>query len=149
MAIFVFLCRKKSFFNIFVNFVDFSYKGAFYLEFYQILSEIMSEKGMSISQVASICGLRDSTVRSIIHRKQKRVFLDVAFKMKKGLGVSLQRLNGEIEEDTVSDTRATIGDERLDEIVNIYHQLNESGKDEMAKQAEHLTYMPEYKKCGS
>lgn len=104
---------------------------------------------MSISHVASICGLRDSTVRSIIHRKQKRVFLDVAFKMKKGLGVSLQRLNGEIEEDTVSDTRATIGDERLDEIVNIYHQLNESGKDEMAKQAEHLTYIPEYKKCGS
>lgn len=119
------------------------------MEFYKILSEIMSEKGMSISEVASVCGLTDSTVRSIIQRKQKRVFLDVAFKMKKGLGVSLQRLNGETEKDTISSAQVNVGDKRLDGIIENYKELNEFGKDELAKQAEHLTYIPEYKKCGS
>lgn len=67
------------------------------MEFHEILSEIMEEKGISIPDVARICGLTDSTVRSIIDRKQKKIALNVAFKLSKGLNVSLNRLNGEKE----------------------------------------------------
>ena len=44
---------------------------------------------------------------------------------------------------------ADTGDKRLDDIIENYHQLNEAGKDDLAKHAEHLTYIPEYKKCDS
>ena len=44
---------------------------------------------------------------------------------------------------------ADTGDKRLDCIIENYHQLNEAGKDDLAKHAEHLTYIPEYKKCDS
>ena len=118
------------------------------MDFYQILLSIMNEKEMSIPAVASACGLTDSTVRSMIQRKQKRVSLDVAFKMKDGLGVSLQRLNGEIEK-SPAPAEAGTGDTRLDGIIENYGQLNEAGKDDLAKHAQHLTYIPEYKKCDS
>lgn len=62
---------------------------------YLILQEIMEEKGLSIASVAQICSLPDSTVRGIINRKQKSTALEVAFKLSNGLGVSLERLNGD------------------------------------------------------
>lgn len=65
------------------------------MEFYKILQDIMLEKNMGIPDVARACGLSDSTVRSIIDRKAKNVTLEVAFKMQRGLNVSLERLNGE------------------------------------------------------
>lgn len=68
------------------------------MEFYLILEEIMKEKGMNIPAVARACGLPDTTVRSIMVRKQKNVALEVAFKLSQGLGVSLQRLNGMSEQ---------------------------------------------------
>lgn len=42
--------------------------------------------------------------------------------------------------------KAGTGDTRLDGIIDNYNQLNEAGKDDLAKHAEHLTYIPEYKK---
>lgn len=80
-----------------VNFRDIvvmSPKGGDNVEFYLILEEIMKEKGMNIPAVARACSLPDTTVRSIMVRKQKNVALEVAFKLSQGLGVSLQRLNG-------------------------------------------------------
>lgn len=67
------------------------------MKFYEILKSIMDEKGISISEVARLSGLSDSTVRSIIDRKQARVALEVAFKLSNGLNVSLERLNGQVE----------------------------------------------------
>ena len=55
----------------------------------------MEEKELSISEVARLSKLPDSTVRSILLRKNKTVALEVAFKLAKGLNVSLERLNGE------------------------------------------------------
>ena len=108
----------------------------------------MAEKQLSIPAVAAACGLTDSTVRSIITRQQKRVSLDIAFKLKDGLGVSLQRLNGEIEK-SPAPAEADTGDKRLDGIIENYHQLNEDGQQQLAEQAEGLTYIPKYKKCDS
>ena len=44
---------------------------------------------------------------------------------------------------------ADTGDKRLDGIIENYHQLNEDGQQQLADQAESLTYMPKYKKCDS
>lgn len=63
--------------------------------FYEILQSIMDEKGLSIPEVARLSNLPDSTIRSILSRKNKTVALEVAFKLAKGLNVSLERLNGE------------------------------------------------------
>lgn len=65
------------------------------MEFYKILEDIMSEKNMSIPDVSRATGISDSTLRSIINRKTKSASLEVAFKISKGLNVSLERLNGD------------------------------------------------------
>lgn len=44
---------------------------------------------------------------------------------------------------------ADTGDKRLNGIIENYHQLNEAGQQQLADQAESLTYMPKYKKCDS
>lgn len=44
---------------------------------------------------------------------------------------------------------ADTGDKRLDGIIENYHQLNEDGQQQLAEQAEHLTYVPKDKKCNS
>ena len=44
---------------------------------------------------------------------------------------------------------ADTGDKRLDGIIENYHQLNEDGQQQLAEQAEGLTYVPKYKKCNS
>lgn len=46
-------------------------------------------------------------------------------------------------------TEADTGDKRLDDIIENYHQLNEAGQQQLAEQAEGLTYIPKYKKCDS
>lgn len=66
------------------------------MDFYKILEDIMQQKSISIPDVARMCNLPDSTIRSIISRKSKTVALEVAFKISKGLNVSLEELNGEI-----------------------------------------------------
>ena len=55
----------------------------------------MKQKNLNIPEVARLSGLPDSTIRSIISRKNKTVALEVAFKLAKGLNVSLRELNGE------------------------------------------------------
>ncbi len=62
--------------------------------FYQILSDIMEQRNLKIADVARMCNIADSTVRSIMSRKQKTVALDVAFKLSDGLNVPLEVLNG-------------------------------------------------------
>ena len=41
---------------------------------------------------------------------------------------------------------STVEDERLNSIIENYHQLNEAGQQQLAEQAEGLTYIPKYKK---
>lgn len=71
------------------------------LYFYETLQSIMKQKGLSIPEVARLSGLPDSTVRSIISRKNKTVALEVAFKLSKGLKISLEELNGEISSTSI------------------------------------------------
>lgn len=64
------------------------------MEIYEILSQIMEERNLKVAEVARLCDLPDGTVRGIIKREQKDIALKVALKLSKGLGVSIEYLNG-------------------------------------------------------
>lgn len=93
------------------------------MDFYKILEDIMQQKSISIPDVARMCNLPDSTIRSIISRKSKTVALEVAFKISKGLNVSLEELNGEILKQ--SDNPRSNNEQ---EVIKKYRALDEHGK---------------------
>ena len=94
------------------------------MDFYSILQEILSEKGLSTPEAARDCGLSDSTLRSIITRKNKTVALEVAMKISKGLCVSLERLNGMKELEPKNN--AMHPDE--EKLLKVFRSLNSEGK---------------------
>ena len=100
---------------------------------------------MSIPEVARACDLTDSTVRSIIDRKQKRIALNIAFKLSSGLGVPLERLNGEppINEKAPAPKNPE-ADARLQEIISCYHAMNEQGKNFLLTQTRMMAQSKEF-----
>lgn len=97
------------------------------MEFYKILASIMEQKQLSIPDVARACGLSDSTVRSIFDRKQKKIALNVAFKLSRGLHVSLERLAGETEPAAIRSFRALSAEEAS--LVRQYRRLDTHGRE--------------------
>lgn len=98
--------------------------------FYEVLQSIMDEKSLKISDVSRLSGLTDSTVRSIISRKNKTVALEVAFKLARGLDVPITRLNGEDSRETeksLTKHENAITQKEMD-IINKYHYLSSSVK---------------------
>ena len=110
------------------------------MEFYKILNSIMENKNLSIPEVARKCNLADSTIRSIITRKTKKISLDVAFKLSKGLNVTLEELNG--------DESSTIPDYSSEETKYIedLRKLNDAGIEKAINYTKDLTEMPKYQK---
>lgn len=108
------------------------------MEFYRIFNEILSEKNLTIPDVARMTGLRDSTLRSIISRKQSNVVLEIAFKISNALDVSLERLNGD-EASVAKNTMASMqsqtpaSDLTKDEkqLLSGYRELTNQGKEYM------------------
>lgn len=137
------------------------------MAFYQILQEIMNEKGMRVADVARACNLPDSTVRSILARKNESVALEVAFKLSKGLDVSLERLNNEYPEDHTSEsgildvsdqsnklpeaessrdnTQFIITDTQERGLVTTYRALSPSGKEKLLSSAKDISILDQYK----
>lgn len=112
------------------------------MDFYQVLLEIMEEKSFSIPDVARATGLSDSTIRSIISRKTKNVSLDVAFKMYKGLGVSLERLNGEEIKNTSKDSNLSKEETTL---LENYNKLDTEDKNKVIDYTKLLHNQDKYK----
>ena len=138
------------------------------MEFYKVLKEIMESKDLSIPEVARLCNLSDSTVRSIITRKQKTVALNIAFKLSDGLRVPLEVLNGseiieaiktthQLDEDT-KNGKITRLEDTPDEVLQMsvdsanylrndtiskYDSLNDTGKQ---KANEYITDLSEQEK---
>lgn len=77
---------------------------------YKILEEIMSERDLSVADIARMCNLPDSTVRGIVRRKQDSIALEVAFKLSDGLCISLEKLNGMPEKESPSTDESAPGD---------------------------------------
>lgn len=92
------------------------------MEIYKILGELMQERHLKIAEVARICDLPDSTVRSIVQRKQKRVGLDVAIKLSDGLGITLERLQG--SQDDPGESPENVLSAREQEIVRKFRALS-------------------------
>lgn len=95
------------------------------MEFYKVLEKIMKSKDLTIPEVARLCNLSDSTVRSIFTRKQKTVALNIAFKIADGLCIPLEVLNGkEITEAIVENTKKLDEDTRSGKIIwkKVSHQ---------------------------
>lgn len=113
------------------------------MEFYEIFGEIMREAGLTIPEVARQCGLTDSTVRSILDRKQKKIALNIAFKISKGLNVSLERLNGEDEPSETLDQGLTADEQQF---LNDYRSLNDRGQEFARQQMELIVISEKYKK---
>ena len=51
------------------------------MDFYKILEEILNEQDIGIREAAKMCDVSEATLRSIFNRKQKRIALDVAYKL--------------------------------------------------------------------
>lgn len=125
------------------------------MEFHEILAVIMAENNLSVPDVAKKCGLSDSTVRSIFDRKQKKIALNVAFKLANGLGVSLQRLNGMPEEpDTIpaistpqkqKSTSFHFTDEAKNQLCANYDKLNKEGRAKLVEYSGDLASLDRYK----
>ena len=94
------------------------------MDFYEIFQEILEEKGITVADAARRCGLTDSTLRSIAPRKQKKIALEVAFKISDGLQVSLERLNGLPEKQEPS----AIKPRQDDDFIEKYRSLDDAGK---------------------
>lgn len=100
---------------------------------------------MSIPEVARACGLTDSTVRSIIDRKQKKIALNIAFKLSSGLDIPLERLNGELPSNEKAPApEKPEADARLQEIVSCYHTMNEQGKNFLLTQTRMMAQSKEF-----
>lgn len=99
------------------------------MDFYSILRQILEEKGLSIAEAARVCGVPDSTLRSIINRKNQTVALDVAMRISLGLGVSLERLNGiEGGKEITQRTKSKLQPEE-EKLLSSFRSLNRAGKD--------------------
>lgn len=99
------------------------------MDFYCILQEILNEKGLTVAEAARICNVSDSTIRSIITRKNKTVALEVAMKISNSLGVSLERLNGmeeKGEKDKGKSSNALHPVEK--KLLSDFRSLNDTGK---------------------
>lgn len=98
------------------------------MEFYQILQSILDEKGLSIPEAARLSDLADSTVRTILSRKSKSVSLEVAFKLSNGLGVSIERLNGEPQREVSDSAQVRHFTEREVSVILAYRRASDDDK---------------------
>lgn len=96
------------------------------MEFYKTLENIMLQKGLSIADVARMCDLPDSTVRSIIDRKQKKVALSIAFNLSEGLDVTLESLAG-IQTPAEKKKGLLLSNEAM-EVAKKYNSLDDHGQ---------------------
>ncbi len=98
---------------------------------------ICAKRGMSLRKLAIKAGIPYTTLYSAVKRDSDKMDLQLFARITEALDVSLVELLEVENKNTENDTR-------LDSIIQNYNQLNEAGKDDLAKHAEHLTYIPEY-----
>lgn len=113
-------------------------------DFYSILLKIMKNKNLSIPDIAKATGLSDSTLRSIISRKTKNISLEVAFKLSKGLNISLEELNGDKEISSINSYN-NYSEEEQQHIEDL-RKLNTEGKNKVINYTKDLIEMPKYQK---
>lgn len=108
------------------------------------IKEAREHAGMSQKDLAEKIGVAPTTFHgyeSGKHDPKSELLVQIA----RVCGVSVDFLLGLTNEISPTSAEADPGDKRLDRILDVYEQLNEAGKNDLAKYADHLTYVPEYK----
>ena len=83
----------------------------------------------------------DSTLRSIINRKNKTVALDVAFKISKGLNIPIEKLN---DENICSNKNINQLDNKLNKLNYYFNKLNSVGQEKAIERVEELAQISKY-----
>lgn len=112
------------------------------------IKEAREYAGFSQKELAEKIGVAPNTFHgyeSGKHDPKSEILIDIA----QACNVSVDFLLGLSKEKPPAPAEADAGDQRLDGIIENYHQLNEAGQQQLAEQAEGLTYIPKYKKCDS
>lgn len=113
-------------------------------------------KGLTQNQLAQLVGVATGTIQQYeLDKREPKI--ETFQKIAEALGVSLSyffptndefelKFTVDIDELKRSVFTGDTGDKTLDSIIENYHQLNEAGQQQLADQAESLTYIPKYKK---
>ena len=109
------------------------------------LHKMKRKSGKTLEQISIEAGIPKGTLNKIFSGQTKDPQYSTLRAIVNCLGFSMD----ELEEKSPASVESDTGDQRLDRIIENYHQLNEAGKDDLAKHADHLTYIPEYKKSNS
>ena len=109
--------------------------------FFQILQNIMNERNLKVSDISKMTDIPDSTLRSIINRKNKTVALDVAFKISKGLNIPIEKLN---DENTFSNENINQLNNKLNKLNYYFNKLNSVGQEKAIERVEELTQISKY-----
>ncbi len=109
--------------------------------FFEILQNIMNERNLKISDISRMTDIPDSTLRSIINRKNKTVALDVAFKISKGLNIPIEKLN---DENIFTNKNITQLDNNLHKLNYYFKRLNNIGQEKAIERVEELTQISKY-----
>mgnify|MGYP002796106659 CR=1 FL=1 len=112
------------------------------------IKEAREHAGMSQKDLAEKIGVAPTTFHgyeSGKHDPKSELLVQIA----RVCGVSVDFLLGLTNEISPTSAETDAGDQRLDGIIENYHQLNEAGKDTLAGQSEIMIHMPQYKKCDS
>ncbi len=109
--------------------------------FFEILQNIMNERNLKVSDISKMTDIPDSTLRSIINRKNKTVALDVAFKISKGLNIPIEKLN---DENICSNKNINQLDNKLNKLNYYFNKLNSVGQEKAIERVEELAQISKY-----
>lgn len=122
------------------------------MSFQEQLKKARLARGYTQQQVADALGITNSAYCGYETGKRQpdvAKIKQIANILKTSGDILLETGFGADAEKSPAPAEADAGDKRLDGIIENYHQLNEAGQQQLADQAEALTYMPKYKKCDS
>ena len=101
----------------------------------------MNERNLKVSDISKMTDIPDSTLRSIINRKNKTVALDVAFKISKGLNIPIEKLN---DENICSNKNINQLDNKLNKLNYYFNKLNSVGQEKAIERVEELAQISKY-----
>ena len=115
------------------------------------LKRMKKQSGLTTKEISDGSGLSEPTLEKLFSGVTKDPRLTTLQELVHFFGYTLDDLVPEYFANNLSPApaEADTGDQRLDGIIENYHQLNEAGQQQLADHAEGLTYIPKYKKCNS
>lgn len=109
------------------------------------LEEKMVQKGMKQIDLSKAANIPKTTLSSIINRDNTRVEIDTFLRICKVLNCRPEDFSEEIGSNEKKSLLPLLGEE--EEIIKIYRNFNDEGKENLMRFATDLSEMDKYKKC--